>query len=170
MLDKLPKIVDPKRLAQDETNFKGFYEQNKMPRLRKIVKDDSGICEIDLVLDYSRDVGLKLIGQIKADLSLVCQRCLENIKYVVISSVDIELVREESQEHRGHDVFVLNSEGVLSLIDLVEDEILLQIPDIPKHKVLANCQQEMIVRITEYVLEDEKEKETPFVILKNLKK
>jgi uncharacterized protein len=171
MFDKLPKTVDPERLAQNGADFKGSYEQNAMPRLRDIVEEDSGVCEVDLALDYSKGVGLKLIGQVSAGLNLVCQRCLEGFKCEVTSEVNIELVREEGQEHREHDVFVLDSDGALPLIELVEDEILLQIPNMPKHGNIEDCKQEMIDRATEYVPEeDEEEKENPFAVLKNLKK
>lgn len=171
MFDKLPKTVDPERLAQNGADLKGSYEQKTMSRLREIVEDESGVCDVDLALDYTKGVGLKLIGQVSADLNLVCQRCLETFKYAVISEVDIELVREEGQEHREHDVFTLDSEGALSLIELVEDEILLKIPNVPKHEAMTDCKQDMIDRATEYVPEeDEEEKENPFAVLKNLKK
>lgn len=170
MFDKLPKTVDPERLAQNGADFKGSYEQKTMPRLRDIVEDDSGVCDVDLALDYSKGSRLKLIGQVSADLSLVCQRCLEAFKQNVIAHVDLELVHTEGEEHREHDVFVLDGEGVLPLIELVEDEILLQIPNMPKHEHIADCKQDMINRATEYVPEeDEEEKENPFAVLKNLK-
>lgn len=171
MFDKLPIIVDPEKLAQNGADFKGRYEQKAMPRLRDIVEDDAGICEVDLALDYSKGARLKLIGQVSAELSLLCQRCLESFKHKITSTVDIELVREEGQEHRDYDVFVLDSEGVLPLLELVEDEILLQIPNMPKHEHIADCKQDMINRATEYVPEvDEEEKQNPFAVLKNLKK
>ena len=171
MFDKLPKTVDPEKLAQNGADFKGSYEQKAMPRLREVVEDDSGVCEVDLALDYSKGTRLKLTGQVSADLHLSCQRCLESFKHVVTSEVDIELVREEGQEHREYDVFVLDVQGALPLIELVEDEILLQIPNMPKHEDVADCKQEMIDRATEYVPdEDEEEKGNPFAVLKNLKK
>lgn len=171
MFDKLPKTVDPERVAQNGADFKGSYEQKTMPRLRDIVEDDSGVCDVDLALDYSKGSRLKLIGQVSADLSLVCQRCLETFKQNVSAHVDLEVVRTEGDEHREHDVFVLDSEGSLALLELVEDEILLQIPSMPKHEHIADCKQDMIERATEYVPEeDEEEKENPFAVLKNLKK
>ena len=171
MFDKLPKIVDPEKLAHNGADFKGSYELNTMPRLRDIVEQDSGICEAQLALAYSQGARLKLHGQVKANLNLVCQRCLESFDCLVTSDVDIELVREEGQEHREHDVFVLDSEGALPLLELIEDEILLQIPSMPKHAHIADCKQDMIERATEYVPEeDEEERQNPFAVLKNLKK
>lgn len=171
MFDNLPKTVDPERLGQYGADFKGEYSQNTMPRLSELVEGDSGICEVDLSLSFQKGSGLKLSGRVTADVSLVCQRCLEVFDYSLVADVDIELVREETQEHREHDVFVLDEDGSLSLIELVEDEILLQVPSMPKHAEVSDCNQDMINRATEYVPEEEEqERDNPFAVLKDLKK
>lgn len=171
MFDKLPKTVDAERLAQYGADFKGEYPLNAMARLSELAESDSGECSVDLVLSTAEGSRLILRGQLQASVELVCQRCLDTFTCPLTAEVDVELVREETDAHREHDVFVLDEEGSLPLVELVEDELLLQLPNMPKHADIADCNQDMIARATEYVPDEaEEEKQNPFAILKDLKK
>lgn len=170
MFDKLPKSVDPERLGQNGADFKGQYPLSAMSRLADIAESDAGQCEVDLALVYEGG-RLLLRGELEAQVSLQCQRCLEDYACVLVTNVELELVREETDAHREYDVFVLDEDdGSLDLLGLVEDELLLQLPSMPKHEQIDDCNQDMIERATEYVPDEaEEEKKNPFAILKDLK-
>ncbi len=171
MLDKLPLTVDAERLSQNGADFKGQYALAAMPRLRELVENDQGCCDVDLQLAAAGRARLMLTGTVSAQLNLVCERCLEPFVLPVAAEVAVELVREESEQHREHDVFELDEEGCLPLLTLVEDEILLQLPSMPKHERVAECNQDMIQRATEHVpVEDAQQKGNPFAVLESLKK
>lgn len=170
MFDKLPEVVDLERVSRNGADFKGEFALSKMTRLQEACQEADGNAEIDLALEFKNSRKL-LTGEVRAVVKLECQRCLVAIETNLVADVDLEIVKVMADEHRHHDVFELDEEGNLALLELVEDELLLQVPVVPKHLDAADCNQDMLNRGTEYVPEEaEVEKNNPFAVLQKLKK
>jgi len=118
-----------------------------------------------------RDKQTVIRGSLNFDAVMQCQRCMDNYSFPV--AADFELVCVVSEEAANAlpdalDPVVLDDEGQLHLVDLLEDDALLQLPDIPKHTDDAVC------RPDEHSFGDIPESATtkkpnPFGVLKDLK-
>lgn len=107
-----------------------------MDRLAPLLASPEG--EADYELAFSRDTkGRPVIeGRVDAVLKLVCQRCLETLDLTVAGRIALTVVtgvgeaRAEGESDTEH---LLLEEQTLSPRDLVEEELLLNIPAVPRH-------------------------------------
>ena len=75
-------------------------------------------------------------GHISAVLALKCQRCLEAVEWPVTGDIHLGIVGSLAQADRlpeGYEPLMLEDEGKIPLKNIVEDELLLSLPSIPKH-------------------------------------
>ena len=73
-------------------------------------------------------------------LPLKCQRCLEVLEWAVAYDFKLGIVSSFAQADglpEGFEPLMLPEDGKVSVKDIVEDEILIILPDIPKHA--ADC-------------------------------
>lgn len=101
-----------------------------------------------------------------AVLPMVCQRCLTAYPQAVAVRTDIRFVADEQTAAEldadvEHDVLVFTKE--LDLHDLVEDELLLSLPLVPRHD---SCPQPLAAAAAQ---EAEEERKHPFAALAGLR-
>lgn len=107
---------------------------------------------------------LEVVGAVR----LVCQRCLTPFSFEIASKSTLVLARDEASADgldallADEPVEVIVGSRALNITDLVEDEALLAIPPSPKHGV---CPNGLIPKTA-----DESDKESPFAVLKKLKR
>jgi uncharacterized protein len=163
----LPKQIDPFQLADNNTTLKGDLSLSEMVRLTEFLCEKKG--DVHIHLEFGRDAlnFAFMRGSIKTQLKLVCQRC------GLPMSLSLEIPVEDSPVHSDEEAQQLpeNYEPLLltgdtmSLIAMVEEEILLSIPIVPKHSI-AECSIKPAQLIE---LEEKKEdKPNPFSDLKKL--
>ena len=172
---RLPLEVDPFRLATKEEQLKGAIPLKQMKRLVSSLCSDEGDVLIDVVfsVDLNR-VGL-LSGTIQADIKLICQRCMEEMDLPVKLDFQIAFARSEAEMERLPEEYevTLIEDTPIMLSDLIEDEILLALPTIPKH-LDDNCSSDNVIKSwnsqqkVETNTEDVK-RENPFDVLASLK-
>jgi len=144
MLDRLPLHIDPVSFAERGKRLLGAIKINELSRLSEILLDNSGEIEIDLSFDKEGRVPV-IVGEIKANLALECQSCLETVVLPIDKHFKLGLVLSMEQADRlpgDCDPMLLQNEKI-SLNELVEDELLLALPDFPKHST-ACLEQEYI--------------------------
>ena len=102
-------------------------------------KDGSLNYQLAGYLDDNRKPALRL--HIKGKLHLVCQRCLEPLEWDLDTRSSFIVLRDEASipeaEDEADEVDYLVAETHMSVIDLIEDEILLSLPLAPKHELEA---------------------------------
>jgi uncharacterized protein len=74
---------------------------------------------------------------------LTCQRCMGELPHRVEVDRQLYLARDEAELERREEALGLDGEviltgGKLNLVELVEDEVLLGLPLVPKHE-LGEC-------------------------------
>lgn len=79
--------------------------------------------------------------QARTEVQLVCQRCLGPMALVIEAERSFRFVRDEEEaacldEESEDDVLALPQRGLLDLHELVEDELILALPIVPRH---ATC-------------------------------
>jgi len=115
----------------------------------------------------------KVSGQWQAELGVVCQRCLGPMSIKVDVSFELICVESEAQANElsdDLDPVILDEDGMIHLVDLFEDDIILQLPDVARHEEGDTA---CVVGKMEYGrLPDNvpSEKPKPFAALKDLKK
>ena len=117
----------------------------------------------------------RLLGRVIATLSLSCQRCLDDFEQAVDRKLLFETVLSKQQaeavEAPFEAIIFETDEQSLDLIGLLEDELLLEIPLVPKHADPADCNQDMLKRAKEYIAEPDAQGQpaNPFAVLKGFK-
>ncbi|MES2584859.1 MAG: YceD family protein [Pseudomonadota bacterium] len=112
-----------------------------------------------------------LVLAAKVALPQTCQRCLGPVDVPVsfereFRFVASEAVAEVEDEESEEDVLVLSRE--FNLLELVEDELLMALPVVPKHDV---CPGAVKLQVADPdFAEEEQEKPNPFAVLGQLKK
>ncbi|WP_068545223.1 23S rRNA accumulation protein YceD [Thalassotalea crassostreae] len=167
---KLPISIDPYKSAQRRLECNGYFEMSGLERLLAEV-DKAESEQINVVVNFDVDEqGLIVIsGSAETQVALTCQRCNEpfqqelKVKYCY-SPVKDEDSAEQLPSH--YDTVVLDENGEVNLRELVEDELIIAIPLIPKHN-LSECSAKADTSWGE--LPDTLEKPNPFDVLKNLK-
>lgn len=106
-----------------------------------------------------------------AEVALTCQRCLQPVRLPVSSERSFRFVRDEA---RAAELDMDSEDEVLALTrsldlrELVEDELLLELPVVPRHEV---CPQPLRVPEDDVSQEEvEPERPNPFAALAALKK
>lgn len=134
-----PALIDPAQLADQGTQLSGTLPLTAMPRLAELSLDRRGAVVIDLTFDTDAGAGLRRMrGQVRADLYLTCQRCLEPMTLTLEITPRLTLLRpgERTDLAGQEETFVCRRAVPVSA--LIEDELLLAMPMIPKH-ALNRC-------------------------------
>lgn len=137
---RLPQHIDPFRLAHTGQSLSGTIPLKQMPRLLPLLTDSQG--DVDVVLEFTIDpAGMAILtGRIRTELHLRCQRCTEKMVWPVNSEFCLGLVSSEASIEglpEQYEPYIVESVPVF-LQDVIEDELLLVFPQIPKHE-LEEC-------------------------------
>ena len=132
---RLPLQVDPIRLAARGEHFQGSIPLKQMKRLITALSCTEGDVFIDV--EFSVDINhvVILAGEIKTEAKLVCQRCMGEMELPIALNFQIAFVRSEAEMEKlpeGYEATLID-DTTMMLSDIIEDEILLALPPIPKH-------------------------------------
>ncbi|MBF2759935.1 MAG: DUF177 domain-containing protein [Ectothiorhodospiraceae bacterium AqS1] len=139
----MPVEVDD--LAARRATLEGEMSIDEMPRLSALCREriSEGIVPfshdpIRYRLEFRRDAGaaLRLRIEVHATVILRCQRCLEPFDYPIDTRSHFRIVRSEKEMQDDSSAFeaLLCPEGRLLPQTMIEDEILLALPDFPRHE------------------------------------
>lgn len=175
MSARVPNQVDPFRLAAHTERVEGRISLARASRLAGAVA--RAPAEAELALRFFRDESgtTRVEGQVRAELELECQRCLEPFDAMIETQVDLALVESAAEEGRllesGRESMVI-ADGRLDLLELVEDELLLGLPLIPMHPSADECSpaaRDLLSREEHGEPREEKRGASPFAVLADLK-
>jgi uncharacterized protein len=167
---ELPETVDFVRQVELNRTMEGIYPISKLTRLGEVLLSKEG--NVNAKLEFTHSVGIaSLRGRVSARLLVECQRCLNpleievsgNFKFALVNSEDeFEFIPEEFEP------YLLEGEEQ-SLIELIEDELLLSLPMVAIHE--DDCSEYMAKQNSEVraAIEAEKQAKNPFAVLQALK-
>ena len=135
MSEQLPELLDPRRAAATKAEFAGELPLQSLRRLREMLVDHRGVATYQL--RFERDGrGQDIVrGHVEATLKLRCQRCFEELALDVASDVSLALTSgldEAAKLPPEHEPLLLEGRLVRAS-ELIEDELILAIPAIPRH-------------------------------------
>ena len=168
---RLPHQIDPFRLCEARASLSGPIPLKQLQRLLPSLANDSG--EIEVVLNFDIDeLGVPFMqGELKAELQLICQRCLEPYAFPVDVQSILAWVRTEREAERlpiRYEPYLVET-NPLVLNDVIEDELLLSLPQIPMHDESECLAMQWIQKPVDNEVETEV-KANPFAVLAELKK
>lgn len=173
MSERLPVRVNPFRLAAQGRELCGVVELSAAARLREALADAPGAARVRFAFTVDESGRPRVEGEISAELSLLCQRCLEPVELPVTARVQAVLVATDAEAGRlqGQCDAVLVEGESLTLLDLVEDELLLALPLVPMHASLEACSPAAreVLSASEHATAAEEERSSPFAVLKTMK-
>ncbi len=163
--------VDPFRMAEARRILEGDVPLRQMRRLGALLEDDAGSARVRLEFGIDEMGARFLQGTIRAALSIQCQRCLEPMPWQVDLALSLGLLHPGEDEARAgvHEPLIVD-DVPMHLLDLLEDEILLALPQIPRHPLAACPAREYVEPAT---APDRNEaaaaKSNPFSVLAGMK-
>ena len=133
MSGQLPVQIDPIRLADERARLYGVLPGNGMPRLQGLVLPNSQPEQVAVDLHFERTgQGVRrLHGSIRTQVEMACKRCLLPLKVEIVAQPQFVLL--EPNEPEPDDCEALVVDAPLTLVELVEDELLLAMPMSPGH-------------------------------------
>jgi uncharacterized protein len=167
--NKLPTYIDPKRLGIAGTRLKGSVALTPMSRLHELLHDIQGEIHIDWLFELDDKQRPTIRGRIRAQLIQLCQRCLEPMPTEIDTQIALVVLTHEPNQNdqllAGFEAITLESTPVLLTI-LVEDELILALPLIPKH---STCPSNNSQLDSSSPKKDFSVQKNPFHILNQLK-
>jgi len=134
-------LHDLESLAGRDVALSGELTLDKLPRLVSLLHSDVGSVRASLRFRQRRDGWLAVELEYQASVQLVCQRCLEPFRHDMADRVDVVLADAGSVPAIvpvGYEPFELD-DGRLLPTQLIEDELIVSIPLVPKHKGIEDC-------------------------------
>lgn len=143
MSREFPDWINPWSSAEGRREFRGSLALARLERLRPLLQlpraatggeraEDTVRFELRCSLDQDRRPRLDL--RVEAQLPLQCQASLEVYREPVDRRVSLGVIESEAEEELlpPHLEPVLATEGRLAIAALVEDELLLALPQVPR--------------------------------------
>ncbi|MES9935604.1 MAG: YceD family protein [Sedimenticola sp.] len=174
MSSRLPEFVDPWHSADLKKRFSGRVELADLPRLASMLKRLEGDAEFDIGFERDDKRRSRIKGFVRSTMVLECQRCLESMQLAVDATLNLGVIEvAEEAERLPEDVEPVQvEEGLIRLLDLVEEELILAIPQVPMHDpeacsaAISHTAEDPPVEEQESVTE---QAENPFAVLAGLK-
>ncbi|KAA8734337.1 hypothetical protein F4V57_05035 [Acinetobacter qingfengensis] len=175
-----PAQIEPFKWAEQGFTWSGQLPLSRFTRIahEAVGSIDNQWVQVDCKLSidaYHRIVWLD--AHLTTQVTLQCQRCLEGVTLPVQSDVHIAILDDESEiDHLDEDAdFIILGEdpgtqkgdyktpAIVDLIYILEDELLLSVPNSPKHQACELKHRPVVQAIAE------EKRDNPFEILAGLK-
>ncbi|MES2824709.1 MAG: YceD family protein [Pseudomonadota bacterium] len=163
----LPRQGDPRKFAQQGILLQGLVPIASLPRLVDAIEESSGEIQVDLVFGFSEDKKKIVTGSARADISLVCQRCLNPVTVLVESSISLGIVWDEEHALALPEYLDpwIAGEGAADFYEMIEEEMLLSLPAVAYHQ--EPCVNNKLFESGKPV--EVKKEKNPFQVLEQLK-
>lgn len=162
---RIPQEVRASQAVTQEHRYQGTLPLGLMSRLQAAVAPGA-VAELDVQLQVDARSGWpQLHGQIHACLPLVCQRCDCVFDWRAEVPLALRLVSSEvdTRPQAGEVEAYCPEDDRLPLHELVEDEVLLALPMLPR---CETCENEVRNAPPAVEIEVEEPQENPFLALK----
>jgi len=163
----IPEHIDPFRYAEQNLSLDGTLRIADMPRLSLNVVANGDSVAVHLQFGVDEQKITYLNGHLQTKLTLQCQRCMEPFFYEIISDFVLGIVSTLDEANALPEQYepALATEGNLALRELIEDEIILNLPIIPRHEP-DECKVKLPLADSGW---EQGKGENPFHVLESLK-
>jgi len=137
-----PDWISPDRAAEGKRVYSGTIPLSRMKRLAALLVDASGVATFTAAFKTDLDHRVIIDLQVEAALPLICQASLEVYDEAVSRSSELAVIEHESEQYDLPANYepVLTENGRLAIAGIVEDELLLSLPTIPRKPGLGSVE------------------------------
>jgi uncharacterized protein len=132
---RVPRHIDPRKLASQGTYFDGVVPTGEMVRLSEAVERLDEEAKVQLAFNFDESRHLVIEGHFSLEVSCQCQRCLQPVDQHLEGDILIGVVWTEDRLEvlpKRYDPWLVESEPA-DLYEMLEDEILLALPIVSYH-------------------------------------
>ncbi|WP_040576993.1 YceD family protein [Methylophaga lonarensis] len=169
MHQQLPRDIDPFRFAHNGVQISGTLPVASLTRLADKLANQQGEIQVTLQFDVDQTGTPYVEGHFSGELALICERCMQAMPYKFDIKSLLALVRHERKIEglaEQYEPWLLENSDAVNPADLVEDEIILALPLVPRHE--QACLPDELWSSGEQEIETEKPV-SPFAVLSALK-
>lgn len=132
--DELPEYIYPARLAGQGRRLRGLMRLANMARLAEWIETRDGSVAVEAAF-FDTEKGLHRVqGEVSGTLTVRCQRCMEPMELPVRSGLKLQFVEGASKIEPEDDYEIVRmTRGPTSLLEVIEDELILAFPMAPMH-------------------------------------
>lgn len=132
MLKKPVDVAD----CIDRMPIEGCVSSEQLPRLSEVLSEP--VQKIDFKLNFHRDSHKRSVinVDISTCLKIDCQRCGQIMEQSVVLNSILCVIMSDRQASGLPSEYepLVSADGLVSILDIIEEEILLAIPMVPRHK------------------------------------
>jgi uncharacterized protein len=139
-----PDFIDPQKAAEGHRNFSGTIALSRMERLKPFLANDNGLVSFSTQFDRDALVGVSIKVEVDTALWLLCQRSLEPYQEVIRRTSLLGVIDDISKESllpEGYEA-ILAEHGKVSFLTMIEDELILALPQVPRNPDLPELEAE----------------------------
>jgi uncharacterized protein len=165
-----PDWISPDRAAEGKRIFSGTIPLKRMKRLSPLLVSADG--DATFSATFKRDIEKRVVIdlRVEADLPLICQASLEVYDEKVQRHSELAVIDEDEREDQVPDYYdaVRSEHGRVALAALVEEELLLSLPQIPRKPGLAGVEFSTGELPAEKAAKQTEGKSNPFAALQDM--
>ncbi len=167
----LPEYVDTRKIFQQHAVITGTVALARLDRFRGLLASDAGSVRVELEF-FDDESGQHIIsGKLRAEVEVLCQRCLEPIGIVLHDDIKLALLKDESKSAMLNpelDPWIC-ADTKLELASMVEEQLMLCMPIVSFHES-AHCNSALGQSNSGMLVDDDNvaASENPFAVLKSL--
>jgi uncharacterized protein len=170
MAPGLPDRVDCAHLADDAVVLERVYPLGDLPRLQDVLADPRGSVHARFAFAKLGAGRAGATVAVKATPQLVCQRCLQGFAFAAAGSSEIEFSSASGGVAADSPREVYETDdGLVSLRELAEEELLLALPIVAMHAPQA-CAQAPVYEAADEIQDESGDRTRPFTGLQDLLK
>jgi uncharacterized protein len=171
----LPDRIVPSRQAAAGGTVQAAVTLAQLPRLQGLLaqgNDPKTELQVELEVRLDAQKRAVLSGRVSGRLTLQCQRCLGPMPWDVALQLEMVVLGNEAEAGLLEDDadFLLATDDGFSPRQVVEDEIILALPLIPRHENEVECGALIHERPETAGAAPEEKRPSPFADLKRLKR
>lgn len=165
---ELPLSVDAVKPFEQGSERAGQLPVVGFKRLLPLLVDGSGDVDVTLAFSFDEDKRRVIEGQLSATLNVECQRCLEPMALPLSSEFRVGVVDSEAlaEQLPAELEPVVAKEREIDVRGLIEDELIMSLPEFPLHEAEQCHATTTLERINDSANADferaRKEKVNPF--------
>ncbi|MDD9806004.1 MAG: YceD family protein [Gammaproteobacteria bacterium] len=147
---RLPHHIRPAVLARHRTRLEGTLRVGELPRLSELCRAQAARIEAALEFEYETGSGRLMMGvELHGELELTCQRCLSAMRWRLDHTNRLVVAdgpQTAASLPRDTDHIVCTTEEIAPA-GVVEEEVLLALPQIPAHDHIGQCDAAMVAHL-----------------------
>lgn len=172
MRQQLPKEIDPFRFAHSGRELEGRLSLADLPRLAELLHDTEGTVQVTMRFGIDATGVPYVQGHFEATLSLTCERCLQAMTVPLEIDSMLALIRHEKLAETladHYDPWVVDETGIVNPATMVEDELILALPLVPRHDYDCLPAEAWFSGETDTAAQEPEKPASPFAVLSELK-